>query len=1146
MKQGVLCVLVMCVGASVAFGQLPTGTILGIVKDSSGAVIPGANVTAVQTETNQSRSVATGEDGAYRFDALAIGTYQITVQAGGFQTVVQNGLTLTVAQEAVSNFSLQVGAVSQTVSVSAEAVSLIDTTTSSLGSLVNDQSISDLPLNGRNYNDLTLLQGGVTMTTNSNSASLGWSGTQFSSNGAPVRSNNYMLDGGILNNALSTNGASVTGTTLGVDGIQEYRIITNNFNAEYGLTMGSQMLIVSKSGTNEFHGDAFDFLRNSVFDARNYFDLPPAKIGHRLPEFRRNQFGGAVGGPIKQDETFFFGVFEGLRASLGTTNTATTLFGGNGTTTTGCQPGPSTAANYNNIWNGVGIIPANAFASSDCPQLGGSASSVTTIAPQMIPIVQLYPSPNLPSNQFGFVYQQVTSENYGQIRIDQTLSSADNLLGRYTVDQANSSSPGSFNQTYTHLQSRNQFLTVAENHIFSPSLLNSARFSFSRTPLQIASPLLDPLLGTPPYEETAGLPMGLLQPGGLSALGPNSLAPRTYKQNIFTGSDDLNYTKDKHSFKFGVIFNHYQNYWQVHGYDRTVIHFANVAQFFNAQMSSIAEVEPGANVNKYYRWDTMGFYGQDAWRVTPKLTLNFGLRYEPTTTYSEVHGRQTALIHPATDTTFSLAPAFKNPSLKNWGPRVGFAWDVFGNGRAAVRGGFSELYDLSTFGSSLAIDAGYDPPYAVAYTATSGTLTIPFTPPAAGTFPESAEGPTYNMRQPHLLAYNMAVEEQLPGSMALTLAYAGSRGIDLMQLNDGNPELPTGYPTVGTSGGVTGTICAAGTTPNTNFANQFDGSAATSCYLTTSPRVNPVFGSFAYNFASGDSFYNALEINVNKRLTRGLQVQGAYTWSHLIDDSQGESGGDATTAFREPLHNSSRRANGDFDLRNVFHLSAIYHLPDFTASKSFVGEVSNGWGMSGILALESGYPFTTYISSFRTQDNTISIFGTLPDIPDIVPGRDNNNMTHGVSVGCGTGASRSNGGSMIPAGTPLRTPSLWFDPCAFSNEAAGFVGTELRNFLRGPGLDTTNFSIFKDTPVSKLGEKGSMEFRAEFFNVFNHPNFNLPGSLISGGTCGANVLTGCSFVAGTPNAQNPLSTAGLITSTVTTSRQIQFGLKLIF
>ena len=1154
MNRITICVMLFLLSASAMLAQLTTGTILGVVKDSGGGVVPGAVVTALATETGQSRTATTREDGSFRLDALPVGNYEITVKANGFQTAVQTGLVLTVGQEAVSNFTLQVGEVSQKISVTAENTNLVDTTSSSLGSLVNQEQITDLPLNGRNYNDLTLLQAGVTKSLNSNNATIGYNGTAYSSNGAPQRSNTYLLDGALQMSLSGNNGSSALGTTLGVDGILEYRVITNAFDAEYGMTMGSQMTIVSKSGTNRFHGDAFDFLRNSVFDARNWFDLPPARLGnHRNPEFRRNQFGGSLGGPIRKDKTFFFATYEGLRALLNSTNTVTTL--------------GTYAEHPNGNPNGCHVAAGMTVTLAQCPQLGAPSAVVAT---QMANFLNLYPAPNLrylerrcghcgtgTAANYGFTFAQITPENYGQIRIDHTISASDTLFGRYTIDQASLPFVGNFNSNYAVESSKNQFFTVGENHIFSSSLVNSARFSFTREPLIFSTVITDPRLLQPGYElvTTPGLGMGSLSPGGASGIGNGILAPRKQKENIFTESDDVNYNRGRHSFKFGGIFNHYQYDIETHGYDRGVIGFTTVAGLLqagvgptptptSATLSTFSLTLPGENVTKYLHFNTMGFYAQDSWKVMPRLTLNVGMRYEPTTTVNEIYGNASNLRNFPASSTFTVGhPVFKNPGLRNWSPRFGFAWDVFGDGKTAVRGGFDLLYDLATWGQTYMNFAGYDPPfsqnlststYIQTYAPTG--LQVPIAIPPVG-FPNSFRGPVWNENQPHLLAYNVSVQRQLPGQMALSLAYAGSHGINLIQVLEGNNVIPTGIPTTSTTPSQ-GTICGAAS-GTVNLASQYDGSA-TSCYLSSSPRLNQNLPSMIFNPANGESFYNALDATLTKRVSHGLQFQAAFTWAKLNDNQQGGSGQDGNDIAAEPLHPHSLYGPALFDVRDNFHFDALYRIPDFTSSKGFMGKLSNGWGINGILSLQTGYPFSVTVSGDRELISYTPGFANR-DTPDLIPGRTNNNITRGTSTGC-TG---------VTAGTQLGTPSLWYDPCAFSLQPSGFIGTEPRNFLRGPGLANVDFSIVKDTAVGFLGEGGKVEFRAEVFDLFNHPNFALPNQVVSAGSCAANAsnpggLGAC--------ALTPTGTAGVISSTISgtaglpqgAQRQIQFGLKLMF
>src|SRR5579885_914812 len=323
-----------------AFAQLPTATILGTAKDSSGAVIPDVTLTAKNVGTGLTRTTTSAGDGSYRFSALPVGAYEVRAEHTGFQTEVRSGLTLTVSEEAVVNFTLQVGAVEQTVAVTADAP-LVNTTSGELGGLVSEQKVADLPLNGRNYIDLTLLQPGVVQHVNMSKTSSSQTGLWYSSNGAPLRSNTYMLDGAVMLNPTGPTTSTLDGSSLGVEGIREFRIITNNFSAEYGMNMGSQVVVVSKGGTNQWHGSAFDYLRNSVMDARNFFDYPSAATSRdfRLPPYKRNQFGGSGGGPIKKDKTFFFLVYEGLRDRLGVTTI-------NNVMSPGCHgPGGATITN---------------------------------------------------------------------------------------------------------------------------------------------------------------------------------------------------------------------------------------------------------------------------------------------------------------------------------------------------------------------------------------------------------------------------------------------------------------------------------------------------------------------------------------------------------------------------------------------------------------------------------------------------------------------------------------------------------------------------------------------------------------------------------------------------------------------------------
>ena len=805
----------------------------------------------------------------------------------------------------------------------------------------------------------------------------------------------------------------------------------------------------------------------------------------------------------------------------------------------------------------------------------------------MAQYLSLYPAPNLSGSNngsvsnYGFVFAQTTPEDYGQGRIDYNISSNDSVFGRYTIDQSSLPFVGQFNGNFSTETARNQFVTLAENHVFSGSKVNSVRFSFTREPLDLTETYTNPSETTAAFQlvSTPGIGMGSLTPTGASGIGASTLSPRHQFENIYTGSDDFAYEKGKHSLKFGALFNHYQYQIVTHGYDRGVIGFSSVAGLMQGgagpgttTVGGVVEPTPtlttlsltvpsNDEVTKYLHFDTMGFYAQDSWRLAPRLTVNFGLRYEPTTTVIEAHGNASTLRNFPVSSTFTTGSSvFKNPGLRNLSPRFGFAYDVFGTGRTAIRGGFDLLYDLATWGQTYMNFAGYDPPfsdnisdtnYVQQYTNYKG-MSVPLVIPNVNNFQVSYRGPTWNENQPHAFAYNLSLAQQFPGQIAVSLAYAGSHGVDLIQVLEGNNVLPSGVPS--TTNGIT--TCALATSSVINNSNQYDSPAATSCYfyntssvsqcwpamgLTTNcwNRLNSNLPSMIFNPATGESFYNALQATVNKRISYGVQFQGGYTYSKLNDNQQGGSGQDGADMAEEPLHTHSMYGPALFDVRQSFHFNALYHLPKFDITNRLVGGTLNGWWMAGILTAQTGYPFGLELSGDRENISYEPSFATR-DSPDIVPGRNNGNITHGVSSGCGS----------IAAGTKLHTLALWYDPCAFTIQPQGFIGTEPRNDLRGPGTQDLDFSLVKDTAVSKLGEAGSIEFRAEFFDLLNHPNFTIPSQTVSSGTCPATNAGGTTAAC----PMTPTGTAGTISSTVSGTggipeggqRQIQFGLKIMF
>jgi hypothetical protein len=1092
--------------AIASFAQLPTAKIVGTVKDSSGASVPGAMIKVTNVDTNITRTLTTDSDGSYNALELPTGNYQVQVTATGFKTELRKGITLNVADAPVINFTLEVGATEQEVTVTGE-IPLVDTQDATLGGVVGQQSVQNLPLNGRNYVDLSLLQAGVTPDRNSS----GNGGTSYSVNGAPPRSNNFTLDGAVTTTQEGRNPANA-GSSLGVDGVKEYRIITSDFSAEYGLAMGSQVVVVSKGGTNQFHGDAFEFVRNSSLDARNFF-LTTA--GQPNPLLQKNQYGGAFGGPIKKDKTFLFATYEGLKLNL---SVAQNLI----VPAAGCHGAA-----------GVTITPAT------CPDV----TAATVVNPNIAPILALYPLPNTTVGTVShdiFATHNTTRQNYGQIRIDHNFSAADTLFGRYTVDNAvvnTTANPASSSVYFlqgdaSQANNRNQYITLSESHIFSPSVLNTARLSFSRT-----HPTTVGVDATPGPSLIGNFPMGNVGIGGGTSTNGTYVSletitqiPAQQLQNIYTFSDDVNWTRGKHSFKFGTLLNRWNEVINSPGgsIDGQII-YPTFSKFL-LDTPNLIEFKTLTSVSyRFTVFNTLGFYAQDDWRVSPRLTVNI-----------------------------------KNNTKKDFSPRVGIAYDLFGNGKTAIRSGFGIYYDIGNIGPSLQQDVIGSPPFSglTDITAQSVPPIKTYSPllfPLSSTILNTTGSVTpqfidYNFKSSYMIQYNASVQQQLPWNMGLSVGYVGNRGVHIPTLRDSNPIFPTSTGACGDPA----SLCVNRLVPFWDT-----GSPA---YHTVNPYCGTVlcapgtFGPSTINVATvADSRYNALQVVLAKRTSHGLDFQTAYTLSRVSDDTQGQENvrdcsASAGLQGTYPLDQHVDWGPACFNVADNVAFSLTYHLPTLAMRNAFVSKAVNGWWLGSIAIIQTGFPFSVITTENRSQSGVLQGQNDRANI---------NTPALLAAYPCGAGNPCKYTPIPYDPNTVITgNIQQWYNPAMFSitpitpSPAAeqascgpgtapcnfiGQLGNSGRDILSGPPFRNWDFSLVKDTKVGFLGEAGMIQFRAEFFDILNHPNFALPNGIAFSGT--ATDLT--------PFSEKPRGSAGSITKTIvpsggTGARNIQFALRVEF
>ena len=1109
-KRSALAISVLALWG-VLFAALPASAqvaaaVSGTVDDASGGVVSGATVTVKNLETGATRSTLTDDSGTFRILGLSLGPQEVRAEKHGFKATVRTGINLEVGQEVTLNLRLELGDVVQQIVVSEEAP-IVNTTTASVSGMVGEREVKDLPLNGRSFDNLITLNPGTINYSALKSAQTSTSnGNTFSVAGRRTNENIVLFNGieytGSSQLAITPGG--VSGELLGIDAIREFNVLTDTYSAEYGKRAGAQVSVVTQSGSNTLHGSAYEFLRNSALDARSYF------AQGSNPPFRQNQFGAAAGGPLKKDKAFLFGNYEGFRQALSVSS--------------------------------VAVVPDQQARQGSLPSATtGIYSKVANLNSAMLQYMSYWPLPNgpellvpttgLPSgtaSSFNDANQNIR-EDFGTLRADYNLSSKDTLSGSYTIDDGTSLVPLADPLFASASTLRMQVLSLQETHVFSPNILNTLRGGFSRAGFSLESALLGSFSPSLDFVTGAG-PGGIVIGGGVSttglaaltSAGPNNAAGVFNHRNLFTYADDLQISKGKHQLSFGAWFQRVQDNEDSASRQLGQATFASLTTFLQGTTSSFQVVPTATELG----WRSLfgAWYAEDSIRLRPNLTVRIGIRHEFTTGWNEEAGRAANYLLDSNNVLIT------NPRVGNsvytdnnakwlFSPRIGLAWDVFGNGRTAVRAGFGTYYSLI---DDLAFLLNSLPPYNGSLTF-SGSLPsiIPIAPgvpdPPQCTATLSTGCATYapqgiqpNAKTPTVEEWNLSVEQEITGDTAFRVAYVGSHGYHGFVSIDANsiPAQICSSAAGCTAGGV-----ATNGTPATsgNQSPVVQGQE----YIPVGTRPNRFLGAGFFWFTEGNTSYNALETDLTHRLSRGLEFRANYTWSKNLDINSALTGAQANNQPQMVMDRTDLRRDwgpSSLNATNQASVSARYELP-VGKGKHWLGNGSgvedkliSGWQINGIGTFVSGFPFTPLIGSNRSGDGDTR----NPDRPSF---------------------NTSFSGPII-----LGTQKEWFNPAAFVVPAAGTFGNVGRGGFNGPGLADFDFSLFKTTT---LRERTHLEFRAEFFNLFNRVNFGPPNTTTF--TSSTATVNGVSQTVFTPSAS-----AGQITTLATNPRQIQFGLKLIF
>ena len=1054
-------VIFFLLSVAAVHAQVVGGTINGTIADTAGAVIPGATVIIRNQETGGERHLVSDASGVYAAPSIPIGVYTVSVTRDGFAPLTRTGVSLTIGQAIRIDLTLHLGNVAEQVTVT-DVPTSVNLSTQQISGLVGERQVKELPLNGRSYDQLITLNPATVNYTAQRSGSVGTSnssvGNMFAVSGRRPQDNLYLLNGIEYTGAslINVTPGGTSGQLLGVEAVREFNVVSDTYSSSYGKRQGAQISIVTASGTNTLHGSAYEFLRNSFFDSRNYFD--PS----RIPNFQRNNYGASLGGPIRHDKLFLFGNYEGYRQNLGISD--------------------------------VTLVPDNA----------SRAAAVASVRPYLA----LWPVQNGPELGGGIAEAfssptQHIREDFGTTRFDANLTPRDLLFAVYTVDDSTANTPTQNPFSVVDESLREQVLSLQEQHVFSPRLLNTVRVGYSRAAYFFLGSVPASIQDTTP-SFIPGKPTGAIVIAGSTAsngssqitgAGANVGSNNAIARNIYTFDDHIFYSRGHHQVEAGVWLQELQSNDNLAQNQYGQASFATLATFLQGTIKTFTVVPNPTALN----WNTfMGAaYLEDTWQLRPTLELRAGIRFESTNGWNESHDR--ASRYGFTNGVINTNPVTGGSALTDnratWlpEPRVGLAWNVFGNGRTSVRGGFGLHH-------SLLDNLDYRLDQAAPYNTTLSYSNVPIANPVSGApgliSPSNVQT---DISTPTVLSYLFQIEQQLSTGTSLTIAYVGSHGYHQILSEDQNEPASIVC--------ATGSACPAGVPLGT-------------IYYPTTVKANPLVANTTSWTSGGSSNYNALEVDFRRNLTRDLQFRANYTYAKNLDDGSAwnTSVSANTPAFVSyPGNPALDYGPAATDIRHSAAFNGTYELPIgrghrfFSTAPSAVDRAVSGWSLSTIATLQTGFPFSPQLGYNPTGSGDTR----NPVRPNLNPAFN---------------------GSIYMHGSTAARVGQFFNPSAFTAPVYGTVGNLGRDTRVGPGYADWDLSLRKST---QLTERTRLQFRAEFFNVLNHTNLETPNEVVysSGPTQG----TAANQTA--PAVLSP--TAGVITAAAT-SRQIQLGLKLLF